>query len=172
MEEVIQQVPVIQLDNAQKDVLRREVKLLEVRERVKDLFFVKRWSLIDVLRELRIAPNILRQHIDAIKKQLTEQVREDFKKETITSAFHGYRNVVAAAWVVYETARSNTEKLRALELVNVVEEKNIDVLQKLGVIDKPSEKLEVTYREEFDKMIIDWRRARERIVKEAEVVLE
>lgn len=156
--------------NNDKAVLRKESQRAFVREKIKDLYFVRRWPIIDIMRELRIDTKSFQRYVDELKNDFRNKIKSSLHDEVANSVYHSNRNVLAECWYIVESAKSDYVKLKALELINNIEMNNVTVLQSVGLLEKPTEKHEVTHKMEFNEMMEKWRKMRSEEVIDAEIV--
>jgi hypothetical protein len=160
-----QQTKPIRLSEDEKHILRRQIAKYEVKDKIKDLFYVKRWKLNDVMRELQLDPVTLHQYLKEIKEDFAMHVKDELKNEVSLSIHNSYKNVLTEAWFAVDNAKNNYERIKALELIGDIEEKNVRVMQNIGLLPRVAEKQEVTLKYDFETMMDRWKKEREKIIE-------
>ena len=152
----------VTLSDDEKGKIRREIARAEVKEKIKDLYYIRRWPLIDVMKELRIDASAMAKYMDDIYKDFIGKGQDNLKREIAMNLYQSYRGVLFECWNIVEQSKNDYVKLKALELIQEIEMKNVDALQKLGIIEKPVEKHEVTHKHDFNDMLEKWREIRKK----------
>lgn len=146
----------------QNKQLTRSFRRAELKQKIAELYFVKHWPLITLVQELRVSPDVLNKYIDEVQEELMAREKEDIKREEIICEHLTQKSKLNKCWELLDTTQSEYVKIKALELVDDFGVNHIDNLQKLGVIDKPSVKSEVTHKMDFESMMVKWREMRKR----------
>ena len=94
---------------------------------------------------LDVSRRTIARDIDAIKNEVKEKVKEEPIEEVLTDLEATLDVLRKEYWKIYhDNEASHTTKLRALKNINDSVENRIKLLQKLGIVRKEADKLEIS----------------------------
>lgn len=115
-------------------------KVLERREQVKELYFIKGYSIAKTADSLGWTIPTIWNDINNIREEFAATIEKKDVKEHIISIMLRNKQVVTKAWQEYETAKYTRDRLDALRLIKEYDREYLDHLERFGIIIRPSPK--------------------------------
>jgi len=128
----------------------REIALKR-RERVKELYFVRNYTIAEVSKILNWNPRTIFRDIEAIREDFGKQIKIIDAKNILNRLTRIRSKIIQRLWKQYDNAETTYLKILALTKIDDIEQKNIKDLQELGFIPKPTEVIETRTISEEDK---------------------
>ena len=111
--------------------------ILQRREKVKDLYFVRRYSLQQVAKVLEWNYETIWKDVQAIKQEINNEIEKKDINKYFTGITLRNSNIINKAWKEYENASSVQVKLNALKIIQEADKFYLDILERFGIILPP-----------------------------------
>jgi len=135
-----------EMSGKRKEILNRQ-------ERVKDLYFIKKYTIVQTAEKLGAEERTIRRDLTKIKKDFYKQIKELDAKSVLLKVMKTREKVLQKLWKEYERTVDKADgkfnyrfKIAALKEIDNVEKQNIHDLQELGFLDKVAEKIDSEVR--------------------------
>ena len=132
----------------------REIQL-QRREKVKDLYFVRRYSLQAVAKALDWNYETIWKDVQDIKGEINNEIEKKDMNKYFTGITLRNTNIINKAWVQYENAVKTQDKLSALKLIQEADKFYLDTLERLGIILPPVQRT-VNINIDFEEKMKRW----------------
>ncbi|MEK6883596.1 MAG: hypothetical protein AABY22_28465 [Nanoarchaeota archaeon] len=114
----------------------REIQL-QRREQVKELWFVRRYSIRQIAKLLNWNYETIWKDIQEIRSSVLKDIEDiDLKKE-LANYISRNNGLINKAWRDYEKAEKTNEKLQIINTIRLLESDYIHTLEKFGIILPP-----------------------------------
>ncbi len=128
-------------EKSELSIKQKEIKNRQ--EKVKDLYFIKKHTIIQVAEKLGVEEKTVRRDIKKIKKEFYKQIKELDAKSVLLKVMKTREKVLQKLWEEYERTIDKCDgkfnyrfKIAALKEIDNIEKQNINDLQELGFLDK------------------------------------
>jgi len=118
--------------------------LKELRNKIKQLYYVRRISMQEVADSLNICLKTVQRHCKEIDKEMEGAIQERSLKSIVKRRILDHDKVIEKLWRIYDKEPVYTEKARTLSRIDRSNERFIDSMIKLGVVPKVVEKHELS----------------------------
>ena len=117
-------------------------------EQIGDLYFNKKLHLWQIAEMLDINQTTVFENVAKYRKWIKDSINfEKLAEQHLIENISNKRKVMQRAWVDYGECKKEFVKVKLLELISKTEDDILSLFERLKLIDKPAEKLDVTYKQ-------------------------
>lgn len=123
----------------------REVTL-ERREKVKELYFIRNYTIAEVAKVLNWNPQTIWDDIEAIRESFSKQITVITVKSILERLIRVRLKVIQRLWKAYDNAVNNDDskgEINSLKAIDDIERRMIEDLINLGFIPKPTDNINI-----------------------------
>ena len=146
----------------------REI-VLDRREKIKELYFIKRYSIKTISKQLDWSIPTIWQDIQHLKHEFVKEISQVDLKEYLAEILIRNQEIMSKAWEEYYNAKYTRDRLDALRLIQETDKNYLDELERFGIIQRlpiRNVNVNVDATDDFTKMMERWRAERNNIIKE------